>query len=776
MTDFIAQIRERRVLPAVGVYAAGCWVLVEIVDRLVERYLLSPYFTDIVFWGLYSLIPAAILVAWTHGRPGKDKTTRLEKVGVSINLIATAGLLVTVFGAKDLGATASMVEVANEEGQIESRLVPSDDYRRRMAVFFFNNTSGDPQFDWLQYGVTELLVQDLQQNPFISATSPWWATGHYERMRQAGFDDALDVPRSLLREITADANRQYFVEGDISRDGGAFVLETRIWDSRDLASVAVINDRDEDVYSLVDRVSREIRDRLEVPKAERMAVDLPLAETYGESEEVFRSYIQGLNARLLDNDATAADAAFEQALQADPDFVLGWFYKGLNLFESGNMPGAQAAFARANALDYRLPDRDRLTIKLINYRLAGDIDKAIALARMQARLNGDAHSQALLASYLVVDGQLEEGKQAMELALEKDPLNLGLYLELANLERATGNADAAIDYAERYLTERPDDEDAMLMLGDMLREEGQLEQAADYYQRAQLVASSPVVPTLRLADLALRDGDEPGARALLEQAEAAAKTPLLAMQVRGSAFQLEYRLGRLQDSIEQIYAQHEFAQQVLPPFSVAIMLYSQLAGIYLELHDFDLARQAVTDGKAAVQAPMDQFFSLSEALLFAMQGKQAEAQQALELGRQVIEQFGVDALRFQVDFTRSELLARAGQLDEAAAMRKAAVENVRNSILGSELTVQLPAFYGELAALQVDANLLEEAEHSIRQGQVLDPNHPVLWLQKARLQAAKGQAALATASVQYALAVWKSADPEYPRFQEAQELLLSLSG
>jgi len=48
MADFITELRDRRILPAVGVYVAGSWVVIEILDRLVERYLLSPYLSDIV--------------------------------------------------------------------------------------------------------------------------------------------------------------------------------------------------------------------------------------------------------------------------------------------------------------------------------------------------------------------------------------------------------------------------------------------------------------------------------------------------------------------------------------------------------------------------------------------------------------------------------------------------------------------------------------------------------------------------------------------------------
>ena len=61
MNDIVQEIKNRRILPALGLYVGGCWVLIEILDRLSERYLLSPYITDAAFWGLYSLIPAVIL-------------------------------------------------------------------------------------------------------------------------------------------------------------------------------------------------------------------------------------------------------------------------------------------------------------------------------------------------------------------------------------------------------------------------------------------------------------------------------------------------------------------------------------------------------------------------------------------------------------------------------------------------------------------------------------------------------------------------------------------
>ena len=242
MADLIHEIRERRILPSVGVYAGSCWVLVEIIDRLVERYLLSPYVTDIAFWGLYSLIPAVILIAWTHGRPGKDEITTIEKVGVPINLIATLGLLLTVFGDKNLGVAADLVTLSNEDGQQEAHYVAKEAFRRRVAVFFFENPGGDPELDWLQYGMADLLSQDLNESAFINAASPWTnnANGFYARMRESGYESGLGLPRSLMREITDDANRQYFVDGSVSRVGDEYVLTARLWDARTVGEVASI--------------------------------------------------------------------------------------------------------------------------------------------------------------------------------------------------------------------------------------------------------------------------------------------------------------------------------------------------------------------------------------------------------------------------------------------------------------------------------------------------------------------------------------------------------
>jgi len=772
MREFITELKERRVLPAIGVYVGGCWVVVEILDRLVQRYLLSPYITDIVFWGLYSLIPAVLLVAWSYGRPGKDKATRAQKVGVPINLIATLGLLITVFGGKDLGATAKVLTVANEEGQTETHYVPSENYRRRMAVFFFCNDSGDPQLDWLQYGVTELLVQDLQQDPFVLATSPWanWGNGLYSRMRSAGFGDGLHVPKSLMRDLADDANRQYFVEGCIGRSDGEYAVTARIWETRTLAQVRDITLTGRDLYSLLDGVSRGIREALDVPSGERIAEDLPLAETYGESQTALRRYIEALNVRLFRNDIEAANGLLDQALQADPNFVLAWFFKGLNQFESGDLPAAQEAFAKARELDYRLPERDRATLKQIGYRLAGENDKLIAFLRLQTQLRNDASSHITLAAMLMAMGQHEAAKGEFLVALERDPMSLGALVNLAHLARLTGDMDGAVAYAKRFEQAKPEDEDAQVLLGDLLRDSGELDQAREHYQQAQLLAESPVVALLRLADLVARGGDTARARALLGEADAQVRSPMESFWVRHATAQLEMRLGRMRAAIEQMKSQHKYAVQALPPLSVALATYAPMAEAYLELNDLEGATGALDTARAAIAPPLDQFLAFSEAALDLQRGDFDQAEADIERGQQILRQFNFDGLQFQVDMLHARSLELQESYREAAEAQADALQRFKRSIVGLEDYQALPVIYARLAKLQIEASMLDQAEQTLAEGFLLDPNLPQLWLQKARHQLARGMIPLAAASVQYALAIWADADPECRHYSEARAL------
>jgi tetratricopeptide (TPR) repeat protein len=778
MTDFVVEVRDRRVLPAVGVYVAGVWVLIEILDRLVERYLLSPYLTDVVFWGLYSLIPAVMMIAWTHGRPGKDRVSRLEKVGVPINIIVTLGLLFTVFGDKDLSLAATEVTFNNELGQQETHFITSESFRRRMAVFFWKNESGNPDLDWLQYGVTELLVQDLQQDPFVLASSPWnnFANGFYSRMRQAGFHDGLNVPRSLMRKIADRANRQYFVEGALGQQGSDLVVTARIWDTNTLAEVAEITEAGPDIYTLMDRISKQVRRALDVPESSgRIAEDLPLVETYGNSEDALKAYISGLNARLFENDFTASNRFFDEAIQIDPNFVLAWLAKSINAIESGNLAGAQEALAKAQALDYRLPSRDRAQLKFILYRLSGEHEKVMSFLQLQAKIYDDSVSHDRLAGMYMVTGELEKAKAESLLALERDALNVGIYRRLSTLERATGNMDEAIKYAKIYQEQRPEDHQAQMNWGDLLRDSGDLDGALSHYQQAQLLQSVPVDPILRQADIAARKGDLKAAKDYLAQAGEIAGSPAQKARVLQSTALQNVRLGKIRDAIDQTYASEEFLKQASGLLDVTLSVYAPLIDYFLALDDIDAARQALDIAKSMLPPPSDQFMAFSEAVILASEDNPESAKMALQDAIEVVEKLQLKFLYAQVHIVEATIAEATEDYNAMVTHHQEAIKLIRRSVLDSSPMLLLPLVYADLADAQINLGDLAGADQSIEAGFLLNPFEPTLWTAKARLQQAREMPLLAQASVNYALAIWRDADEDYIRAQRARELAAELA-
>lgn len=767
--SFSREIVERRVLPVVGVYIGACWVVVEILDRLVERYFLSPFITDTVFWGLFSLVPAVILLAWTHGRPGRDRVTRTEKIGIPINLIATVGLLMTVFGDKDMSATADLVTMANELGQEESHYVPRESYRRRIAVFFWDQEDDNAELEWLQYGITELLTQDLQQNPFLLANSPWEnpADGTYPEMKEAGFDDGLGIPTTLKREIADQANRDYFIDGTIGIQDRQYTVTARIWETASLELIDEISARGFDLMSVVDELSDGVRERLDTPPGQG---DLPLAETYGESGEALRHYIAARNTVLFENDRDNANRLYDLALNSDPNFVLAWLMKALTMWEQGDAAGAQAALEEVQALSYRLPERDQVNVKLMAYRMAGEQEKVETLLRMRTQIVGDSASFNALGSFLMLSGKLEEAKVMFRRQMDVDSSSDSARLQLARLERATGDVDAAISHALGYVEKQPDDLGPQLLLGDLYLEAGDMDAARDYYERAQVIEEPPLTSTLRLATLAIRQGEWNRADELIDESHALSASARHTIMVLQLESQLEQRRGRINQAIGRVEEQVVFGRQALTPVEQVLSYNVPLVQYYVSLDRLDDAESSLLSAREKLQPPMDQFLSFSEVLLAARKGDLEQAALALESGIGVIEHFKADFLSFMVPLSEAEIAEARGDYSHAGRLYRDGIQKLNRSVIGVDLQAGRSTLYGACAQAHVRAGELEVAQSVLDYAFQRDSSEPVLWIARAMLQEANGSLRMALASVDYALAIWAEADEEYVEYREALEL------
>ena len=60
-----------------------------------------------------------------------------------------------------------MVIIQDEQGNQIEQVIPKSQFRKKVALFFFVNKTGDSKLDWLQYGFVSLLEFDFVQDPFL---------------------------------------------------------------------------------------------------------------------------------------------------------------------------------------------------------------------------------------------------------------------------------------------------------------------------------------------------------------------------------------------------------------------------------------------------------------------------------------------------------------------------------------------------------------------------------------------------------------------------------
>jgi len=142
-----SEIRQRRITQVVFAYLAGGWMVLVVVDQVVDREVLPP----VVYQAALTLyligILAALIIGWYHGELGKQKAPVQEIV------------MLAIVGVIAIGATGVVVRNALTEASLEDAIDPDD--LRRIAVLYLEDVSRDGSLQALADGVTEGLIASL---------------------------------------------------------------------------------------------------------------------------------------------------------------------------------------------------------------------------------------------------------------------------------------------------------------------------------------------------------------------------------------------------------------------------------------------------------------------------------------------------------------------------------------------------------------------------------------------------------------------------------------
>jgi tetratricopeptide (TPR) repeat protein len=710
---------------------------------------------------LASLLPAVALVAYYRKSLASDRPTAL-KLGVLANLVVSVVILWLGFGTKDLGAATTRVVVEDEDGNSVERVVPKSEFRKRLALYSFDDVTDDSATAWLQFGIPLAVQIDLGQDLFVQVTGTEIMA---EELRRAGYPSGTDIPLTLMRQIADRHNLPFFVAGSFEGGDGEVGVTVRLYETRrgKLLSEQVYSGAN--LFSVADEISLALKHDLGIPTQHIEQVeDLPIADRLTSSQTAYRDMVQAYRALTVDQDWPAASAAILRSVEADPANAYAHSLRyGISVF-ANDQTGASQALEEAMRHIYKLPERSQYATKFQYYDYKGEAEKATAVLRMWIDiLPDDVQGRATYATVLTYRDRRAEAIEQYERILEIDPSQTEYLRTLGNLTESMGDFDRATEFYERLVAESPDNYESYLDLGQLQRLQGKFDEAKATLERALVVDPENVAVLTSLAVLERRfgnlDAEVAGLLAALEKARTAQDSVSV---YRALANAFEYR-GQIQQALGYRTRALTLATTYSPPIAV-LRSRLELLDDYISVGQEATAREILAATEQELQPPFDQiaaFGHLNIALeLEDPDGVDAAADQIQEF----IDTFGVQVLQGPVSHAHARALEMRQQYADAIEVYEQELDKNPSNISINRDVGRCHRKLGDFDA----------AESSLERTLQALPYSALTHYQMALVHEARGDVATAVRHLETAMNVWADADSLYKPAAEAKEKLAEL--
>ena len=765
------KLLDRRVPQIVGAYLATSWVLLEFTDWAVGQYALSPALTNFVVATLLLLLPTVVVLAWRHGAPGEDGWTRTDAVVSGLNLVVAAGVLMLSFGNQELGAAATVQLLEDDAGNTVERVIPKAAFRRDIIVWDFDNESGDPDLDWLRSGLWTGLVSDLSQDLFVTPVVLVPAEPRlYQPLTEAGFDLPYGVPLALKRQLSEGRGVGHFLAGELSaRDGDTLVVSTRLYETRNAREVAARTYRGTDPLEIVDRMSVDVRRDLGIPEWQiEESVDLPAAEILTDSPEAFRAF-SGYRVAMYQNQLPRAREAAAAATEIDPGFATAHGATASAALLLGDQTAAREGIAEALRLAYRLPERSRLLLQMLDQMLfrtdpAGALQTGSYWAELYPQ---DTQARQLLAATYRMQGNADGQIAQYRALLALDSADVQSLQAIAGAFAGKREYDSALVYYARLADLQPTDTQTRLDIAATQTSLLQFDEARETLEDARVAVPGDPEVRNRLARLDMRLGDYETAGRQIEEMSALARTPQERGLIAGVEETYFDNLGQYAGLRAAYDRRLEAIAEHMPPIAaVQAILNSEALTYSADWGREAFALRQIDSLRASVEEPWSLVPAVPAVQIHLDRGDVGSASESLDALRRLNETFGEAPDRTaRIRWVE----ARIAHLEDGDCQR--ALANYQQA---RELLPQSSLYRGWLASCQTSLEQFDEAGDEVAWLLKRFPGSAKVRLLAARLYAAEGRTSDAISEVETALDTWSEADPEYRPAREARALLEEL--
>ena len=492
--SFFEELRRRNVFRVGIAYAVSAWVLLQIVDLVLENITAPEWIMQVFMLALGIGFPVAIIFAWAFEMTPEgvklekhvDRSQSLTRVtGQKMNrgiiiALTIAVLLLLVDRFQTTPKTDSPV-AENAKDTTEAVTEAVETTEKSIAVLPFVNMSSDPEQDYFADGISEEILNALAKVTDLKVA------GRTSSFAFKGKNEDLLAIGKVLRV-------NHILEGSVRKSGTRVRITAQLIKVEDGFHMwSETYDRElDDIFAIQDEISNAILTQL---KTQLLGAQQQVTVTADA-----RAYDLYLLAKQRIYDRTEADLEMavkllNEAISIDASYAPSFAQLGIaTLFLSeqhyGSVPHLQSIATGGKYLGKALqlaPQSAEALAGMGLYYMNGarEHEKAIDVLQQALAINPNlVNASTWLANELDQIGKLRQVLQLREQTFQRDPLHRPTFGNLQQSYMVFGQKEKALEMLEGLQVYLPGDGDLLGDFGQAYMMAGQLAEAEDHLRQA----------------------------------------------------------------------------------------------------------------------------------------------------------------------------------------------------------------------------------------------------------------------------------------------------
>ena len=336
-------------------YLVAAWTFLQFFEWILKRYDISPNWVDLFLWLFIGIVPSLTIYFHNQDRLNKRILKLREKIIFPLNIILLIVVMYFGFGNSDLGATTKEIRYTDDSGELQKKLITKEEFRLGLPIFSFEQIKKDSTTEWLDYGISQLIYQDLLQDKNISPYTSGTETTIYKVMESKIFND-------------------YYVDGRYEILDNTYKVIPTVRNAKNGKLIAEREFTGDNLLDILDDVSIYIRENIGIIEEKRdFYIDLQLKDFFSSSLKAIEYSMKG-NYEA----AQAIDSTFAMAYLYDASRKINYSFGSL---EERN------TIDKAYKYSNKLPLQRQLEIRIRRYIAYEDWTMAEKLLKLQLEID-----------------------------------------------------------------------------------------------------------------------------------------------------------------------------------------------------------------------------------------------------------------------------------------------------------------------------------------------------------------------------------------------------